>query len=486
VSGLTSQLARQEREEVASGIRLLLAHPLITVRTRPEDFDLVRRRRQAIASWFEQHCGWRLQVEPRSGYARLDKVRAEPDPSRPARRLRTSRAPFDRRRYTLLCVVAAELLAGPVTTIGLLADRVVQATAADPVLTRFDTASRAERMAYVDALRLLEHHGVLHAVDGASESFVDHCDAKVLYRVDTTLLMRLLGAPVPPSRLAEPGAGGDFDRWLAALVHESRYGDAGERGRAATPGQRELWLRHSIVRRLVDDPVVYRGDLSPSQRRYLATPVGLEQVRQACAQAGFELEERAEGLMAIDPDAIATDARFPDDAGNAGNARIAALLLLDTLTAAPAGVSVEQLRLAAQRLLDRFPSWAKAYRSEGGSQRLAEDALAVLRAFGLVDVLPGGVDEASADSSGASGADVSGARGAGVRRGRAARRGATAGLRLVGATATGRDATASGGVVVARPAAARYRVHAEDRTARDGVARDGIAPDGVAGDGDPT
>jgi len=161
VSTLANQLVTQEREDVARGIRLLLAHPLIKARSRPEEFDLVRRRRQPIARWFEHHCGWQLQVEPRAGYARLVKVRAEPDATRPARRLRSSRAPFDRRRYTLLCVLAAELLASPVTTIGLLADRVVQATAADQVLPTFEPASRAERMAFVDALRLLEHYGVL-------------------------------------------------------------------------------------------------------------------------------------------------------------------------------------------------------------------------------------------------------------------------------------------------------------------------------------
>ena len=417
---------------MARGIRVLLAHPLVTAAGRPDDFDLVRRRRQPIARWFEEHCGWRLHVEPRAGYARLDKIR-EPDPTRPARRLRSSRAPFDRRRYTLLCVVAAELLSGPVTTIGLLADRVVQATAADPALPAFDTASRAERMAYVDALRLLEHHGVLRAVDGTSESFVDRADAKVLYRVDTTLLLRLLSAPVPPSRLDWPA---DFDRWLAALLHEGRYGDAAERGGStarastATPAQRELWLRHSIVRRLVDDPVVYRADLTLAQRRYLASPEGLRQVRLACEHAGFELEERAEGLMAVDPDAVATDGRFPDDAGNA---KIAALLLLETITAAgSAGLAPEQLRLAAQRLLDRFPSWAKAYRSGDGARRLAEDALAVLRAFGLV-AAPGAGGGAAAGPGAGAGA---------------------------GSTAAA--------AVVARPAAARYRAHAEDRTARNG------------------
>jgi len=371
---LANQLVTQEREDVGRGIRALLAHPLITERSRPDEFDLVRRRRQPIGRWFEHHCGWQLQVEPRAGYARLVKVRAEADPTRPARRLRTSRTPFDRRRYTLLCVLAAELLAGPVTTIGLLAERVVQATATDPVLPDFDTASRAERMAFVDALRLLEHHGVLDVVDGASESYVDHADAKVLYRVDTTLLMRMLAAPVPPSRIdAQPG---DFDGWLAALLHERRRDAA-----AASEVQRAVWLRQSIVRRLVDDPVLYRDDLTAEQREYLDSPAGRQHVRQACEQAGFELEERAEGFMAIDPDAVATDGRFPDDAGNA---KIAALLLLDAITAAgPAGIAVEQLEVEAQRLLQRFANWAKAYRSEDGARRLADDALAVLRSFGL-------------------------------------------------------------------------------------------------------
>ncbi len=70
-------------------------------------------------------------MEPRQGYARLVKVRADADPSRPARRRRSTKAPFDRRRYTLLCLVAAEALAAPVTTIGMLAQRVVQAAGAD-------------------------------------------------------------------------------------------------------------------------------------------------------------------------------------------------------------------------------------------------------------------------------------------------------------------------------------------------------------------
>ncbi|GAA1312337.1 TIGR02678 family protein [Saccharothrix xinjiangensis] len=386
MSNLANQLVIAEREEVARAIRLLLAAPLIGAKAAPEAFDLVRRRREPVGKWFDYYCGWSLVVEPRLGYARLAKVRVATDPTRPARRHRAGRAPFDRRRYTLLCVVAAELLGAPVTTVGLLADRVVQASAADPVLPPFDTSSRAERMAFVDALRLLESVGAVEVVDGATESFVDSTDAKVLYRVDATLLMRLLAAPVGASQVAVPAdeVPPRFTELLTRLSRERRYGDADE---PVSEVQRNLWLRHSVFRKLVDDPVVHRDDLTPAELAYLSSPTGGQLLRRAADQAGLLVEERAEGVMLIDPDGVATDGRFPDDSGNA---KVAALLLLDVITTGNGQVAVEQLRAEADALLGRFPRWAKGYRGEDGATRLVADALDVLRAFGLVR-LDGGV-----------------------------------------------------------------------------------------------
>ncbi|EID52335.1 TIGR02678 family protein [Saccharomonospora xinjiangensis] len=381
MSNLANQLVIAEQQDVAKGIRLLLATPLISARTAPEAFDLIRRRHGPIAKWFDYTCGWRLVVEPRFGYARLAKVTSEHDHTRPARRSRSGRTPFDRRRYTLLCVIAAELLAGPVTTIGFLADRVKYATATDPVLEVFDTAARSERMAYVDALRLLESYGVLDTVDGSAEAFVDSREAKVLYRVDTTLLLRLLSAPTGPSQLAT-SPDEVAHRWpelLAGLTRESRYGD-GEN--STSDVQRNLWLRHSICRRLFDEPVLYRRELSEEQRGYLASLTGRQVVQRAAERAGFVLEERAEGYLLVDPEAIATDRKFPDDSGTAN---VAGLLLLDTLVTSAPGLTVEQLRAEVTRLLARFPRWAKTYRGEDGTERLVHDALDALAAFRLVE-----------------------------------------------------------------------------------------------------
>jgi uncharacterized protein (TIGR02678 family) len=387
MSSLNNQLVIAEREDVARGIRLMLASPLVGERVAPEAFDLVRRRREPIRKWFDYYCGWSLLVEPRLGYARLAKVRVAVDASRPARRNRSGRAPFDRRRYVLLCVVAAELLGVPVTTIGLLADRVGRAIAADPVLARFDTASRAERMAFVDVLRLLEAYGAIEVVDGTTETFVDSAAAKVLYRVDATLLMRLLAAPVGPSQLAIPvdEVASRFDEALALVSREQRYGavTGTSDGVAVSEAQRNLWLRHSVFRRLVDDPVVYLDDLTAQERSYLCSPTGRQLLRRAAEQGGFLLEERAEGIMLVDPDGLATDGKFPDDTGTA---KVAALLLLDVINASGAAMTREQLKLAASRLLDRNPRWAKAYRGVDGAGAMVSDALDVLTGFGLVRV----------------------------------------------------------------------------------------------------
>ena len=384
MSGLANQLVAAEREEVARGVRLLLARPLIEERGSPDEFDLVRRRREPITLWFDYYCGWQVLVEPRLGYARLFKVRAATDPTRPARRLRSGRAPFDRRRYVLLCVLAAELLTVPVITIGMLADRVATATATDSVLADFEPAVRAERRAFVDVLRLLESYGVLEVVDGSTDAYVDAVTAKALYQVDATLLLRLLAAPVGPSRLAVPVEEVPL-RWeelLVAASRERRYGEADD-GRPVSSTQRNLWLRHAVFRRLVDDPVLYFEDLTSDERGYLTSPTGRQLLRRAALEGGFVAEERAEGVLFVDPDGIATDSRFPDDAAVP---RVAGLLLLDRLDGA---VTVEQLHGVASELLERFPRWAGQYQEAGGAPQLVGDALAVLAGHGLVRVAAG-------------------------------------------------------------------------------------------------
>ncbi|HEX7305342.1 TIGR02678 family protein [Lentzea sp.] len=330
-----NQLARLESEEVARGVRLLLARPLLTAVYDHDGFDLVRRRREPIMKWFDYYCGWRVHVEPRAGYARLFKTTQRPDRTRPL---------FDRRRYTLLCLVCAELLTTPTTTVDALTTRVKQAAAAEG-LPPFDLNRRTDRTALADVLTFLEEHGALESDE-------------VQVRADPMLITRLLAAPNPPSTVDG----------IADLTHESRYENA----------HRSLWQRHSVMRRLIDDPVVYKDELTATQLAFLTSPAGRKVVKTGVGLAGCTLEERAEGFLVVDADAIATDTRFPDDDSSA---KVAALLLLDRLARGPA--RFEDLVEEARELLAKFRNWAKAYQSDGGAGRLAADGLALLEAFGL-------------------------------------------------------------------------------------------------------
>ena len=101
----------------------------------------------------------------------------------------------------------------------------------------------------------------------------------------------------------------------------------------------------------------------------------------------MQLEERADGLMAVDPDAIATDGQFPAPAGNAHQL---ALLLADRLivtqpdgTRDPTRLSEAELQEEVDAIFQRFPSWARSQREEGGPVRLARLAIDVLVSFGL-------------------------------------------------------------------------------------------------------
>ena len=228
-------------------------------------------------------------------------------------------------------------------------------------------------MAFVDVLRLLESYGVLRAVDGATEAYVDVRGGegplpRGHHAADAAA--RRTRRRLPPGRTPGRGAravrGTPHGAGARAALRRHGRGDGtteDEHGEtAATDAQRNLRLRHSVLRRLFDDPVLYREDLADDELAYVTSLTGRQILRRSVEQAGFVLEERAEGYLLVDPDGIATDARFPDDTSTA---RVAALLLLEPLCAAPAGLLPEQLAEAGADLLRRFPRWAKAYQSRG-------------------------------------------------------------------------------------------------------------------------
>jgi uncharacterized protein (TIGR02678 family) len=377
--GLEDDLALER----AQAVRELLAAPLLDADADRDLFRLVVRHGEWLTDYFEQTCGWTLTIDAASGFVRLAKRGVALDPARPLRRTRGDGAPFDRRRYQLLFAVCAQLVRHHVTTVGLLAASVF----ADAGL---NTGKYGERSAFVDALRALVGWGIVRVTSGEIDAYADSERANAILTADTARLHRLIVSASAPGSLPDDIT---TDAAIDRLTAEPRYG-ASTDADGSSDERRNRWARHRLGRRLLDDPVVYLDGLTPAERDYAASISGRRWLRDRAAEAGFELEERSEGLLAVDPDAMATDLRFPAPHGNAHQL---ALLLADRLVAthlngrrAVVSLEPEDLRAEVDRVLARYPSWARGSRDGDGPMRIAADAVDLLVAHGLARRNPDG------------------------------------------------------------------------------------------------
>jgi uncharacterized protein (TIGR02678 family) len=376
-------LDRRELEERQSAVRALLRHPLLgSAGPDPNAFILVRRHARWLCEWFIESAGWRLRVD--NGLARLHKLLPRAiDTTRPAVADRSG-VPFSRRRYALLCLALAVLeRADAQVTLGQLAERVVSMVA-EPALSStgllFTIGSADERRDVVAVVRLLQGLGVLARVAGDELDFVNgRSSGDALYDVDRRALSCLLVSP----RGASLVNARTFEARLGALVDEL-VPDTQEAQRRA--------IRHGLVRRLLDDPVVYVDDMTDEEQSYFASQRPFL-VRRVCEATGWIAETRAEGVALLDPTEEATDLRMPDE-GTDGHAT---LLLAEHLAGrlqarGPAPISLSELHQTMLRWTrDHSPQWRKGTRDQGAEVALVAMALSRLDGLGLVQVTPEGV-----------------------------------------------------------------------------------------------
>lgn len=364
-------VAAEEARGVGRAIRIMLASPLVTYTSDPEAFELVLRHRTQVDQWCSYFCGWNLEVDARSGSIRLYKV-VEADDRHPLRRPRGSGDPFDRRRYVVLCLAAAELLGSPVMLLTELAETVADRCVDDPELPEFRLGYGPHRSELVDAVLFMARLGAVDVVDGSAEFWGSDGRHAVLLRARPTVLMSLLASPQPPSQVGRR----DISELVADPRHQVDRENVGDSGR----GRYNVVMRQRIIRRLADSAVVHFDEMDPDEVEYARTLTGGRQIVNAAARAGMVCEWRTEGIMWIDPDRLATDVTFPD---SGGNVKQAALLLLDFLQERRSATDVE-LEGEIHRLLDLHSKWAKEYRAVGGAARMAAEAVLLLGDFGLV------------------------------------------------------------------------------------------------------
>lgn len=354
-------------EERRRALRALLRRPLLTA--ADPMFPLVRRHAAELTRWLGDEAGWTLTVGRE--VARLRKVPARlTDDTRPARAPRSGQ-PFSQRRYVLLCLALAALeRAESQSTLGRLADRVLDA-AGDPALRAegivFRLETRDERADLVAVVRLLLELGVLTRVAGDEASYV-RATGDVLYDVSRRALAGVLAAPRGPSLITAA----TLDERLAALTAEPVPDTAEARTRAA---------RRSLTRRLLDDPVLYLDDLSEDERAYLASQRAAT-LRRVADATGFEPEVRAEGIALLDPTGEATDLGMPED-GTEGHVT---LLLAEHLAGRGTATIAELQAQTASLVTEHGVHWRQAAREPGAEVALCTQAIEKLRALDLVRV----------------------------------------------------------------------------------------------------
>jgi uncharacterized protein (TIGR02678 family) len=375
---LSDVLDTQRDEERRKAVRALLRSPLLTPRGRQAaEYALIRRHAGHLAEWFARETGWSLHTD--SGVARLRKTPGRlDDGSRGA--TAKSKGPFSRRRYVLACLALAALeRSESQVTLGWLVDRVM-AFAQDEELTGagivFALDNRDERADLVAVAQLLLEIGVLVKVAGDEQSFVNR-SGDALYDVDRRVLSVLLATRRGPSMIAAAQ-----DRSQERLRDKLRA--ITEELTPDTGDGRNRQIRHTISRRLLDDPVLYYADLTTDERTYLERQRGplLKRLTEA---TGFVAEVRAEGIALLDPTREATDLGMPDEGTDGHATLLLAEFLSDRLRAGLDTVSVEAAEQHMKELIGAHKAhWRKSARDPGAERDLTGLALRRLAALGLI------------------------------------------------------------------------------------------------------
>jgi len=368
-----SEVAREERQRA---VRALLQNPLLTA-DGPHglEFGLVRRHAEELRDWLAHQANWTLQVT--SELARLRKTPPDAtDCTRAARDVRTE-APFTRSRYVLLCLALAALERSErQTTLGRLAEAMLGFFAGDPSLAAcglsFDLKSMDQRRDLVQVIRFLCDRRVLWRRQGDEDQFIRDEHSDVLYNVNRPVLTGMLCVRRGPSTVTPTS----LDERLAAIVEEPM---------PDTEEGQNRQIRVHLMRRLLDDPVLYYASLEPRERAYLDRQRGI-MLRQITDFTGLVPEVRAEGIAMLDPCGDLSDFVLPEEGTEAHLTLLMIEFLTDRLREREHdSVGPSELCMQAANWIEEHKQhWRKDATAPGADRALAEAAIGRLEALGLV------------------------------------------------------------------------------------------------------
>lgn len=351
-------------DDVQRAARLLLKHPLIRAGDE-EHYRLVRRAAAPLHDWFETNTGWSVYAD--SAVVRLYR---EPATTTVATHpLAVSGVAFSRRRYVLLMLCLAVLeRADAQIALGRMAELVVvQAQTPELVAAEFafTLGGYEERRDLVATVQLLLRWGVLARIAGDEQEYVRQ-GGDALYDVSRRVLATLLVTRRSPSMVA----GGDL---------EARMDGMRDNGIPPTDELRNLRLRQTLTRRLLDEPVLYFDELGDDEAAYLRGQRGLI-TRRITELTGLVPEIRREGIAMVDLEDDLTDLRMPEK-GTAGHVT----LLIAERLAAQGDTTVSELQAYLVEITPQFTGfWRGDAQQRGAEAGLVATALNTLAALDLI------------------------------------------------------------------------------------------------------
>jgi uncharacterized protein (TIGR02678 family) len=372
-----SQSTIAERQEA---LRALLSQPILPASgSTAEAYRLVWRHADHLRHWLTRMTGWTLVLQ--GELARLRKSPGIVDDCTRAARDGTSGSRLTRQRYALLCLLLAVLESEErQTTLGQIAERTALLADGDARLRelgfQFDLTSQDCRRDMVCAIHLLVEIGILSRDDGDDQEFIKGT-GDALYRIHRPVLAALLCVSRPPSTLPLM----DWNERLTAL-HARELPDSDD--------ARNRQLRHQLVRRLLEQPVLYFDQLSEQEMVYLVNQRSylLGEIEAATALVP---EIRQEGIALLDAEGGLSDIALPE-AGTLGHAT---LLLAEWF--AQELRADEHVRLEFGRINERMARladehrerWKRGVDQPAVRQAIMNEALFRLEGLGLIEVRRG-------------------------------------------------------------------------------------------------
>ncbi|MCF6313825.1 MAG: TIGR02678 family protein [Verrucomicrobiales bacterium] len=361
-------------------MRALLRKPLLV--DEGMDRVLVNRHKEWLGLWFSHHAGWELHVDPEA--CRLVKRPGNTlDDSRPCCDPGAKNTPLTRRAYVFLCLILSILVReGRQLTLQRIADTLAGIGRSDSVFLENEMSleldRRETRRDLVHALRVLHDWRVLFAVERDDDAYVSSGKGDVLYNVNRPVLSRLLAARQPPSLVRST----DPDE----RMHEIWQGQA-----SLSASESEDWrlreMRCGLFRRLLDDPVLYYEDLNDAEQEYLVKQRS-RMVREVENATGLVGEIRAEGIAMVDRIGDLSDYSLPETGTDGHLTLLLATFLAKRLRNGDSDpVLIFELESETRRLAEVHSTWRKDARIPGSEAVLTREALARLRALGLVRLI---------------------------------------------------------------------------------------------------